>query len=232
MVFLNLVKITKPDSADCNPRYHGLQLKMKKLKLWNMNTKIILSFVAFLASISFTHSQTSDHLVFKSVPIDGTLVEYVSKMKQNGFTHLGTENGTAILNGDFAGYKDCHIGVSTLKQKDLVHKIGVLFQKKETWSTLSGNYFDLKEILTEKYGEPTRVVEKFDEPSYSQPSDDNDRMLSVKMDNCKYYSVWQTEKGNIELSIEHQRGISCFVQLVYFDKINSNIIKEKAKRDL
>lgn len=39
-------------------------------------------------------------------------------MKQNGFTHLGIEDGIAILNGDFAGYKDCHVGVSTLKQID------------------------------------------------------------------------------------------------------------------
>jgi hypothetical protein len=195
-----------------------------------MKTKIILSFVALLTTISFAYSQTSDHLVFKSVPIDGTLVEYVSKMKQNGFTHLGTENSTAILIGDFAGYKDCHIGVSTLKQKDLVYKIGVLFPKRETWSTLSGNYFDLKEMLTEKYGKPYEVVEKFD--GHSQPDDDDDKMYKVKFDNCKYYTIWQTDKGEIQLSIEHENVVSCYVRLVYFDKINSSIIKEKAKRDL
>ena len=91
-----------------------------------------------------TFAQKSEHLTFKGVPIDGTLNEFVSKMKQNGFTHLGTEDGTAILNGDFAGYKDCYVGVSTLKQNDLVHKIAVIFPDNDTWSTLSGNYFDLK----------------------------------------------------------------------------------------
>ena len=186
--------------------------------------------LTFALTTMLTFGQTSDHLTFKGVPINGTLDEYVSKMKQNGFTHLGTEDGMAILNGDFAGYKDCHVGVSTLKQKDLVYKIGVLFPEKDTWSRLSTNYFDLKEMLTEKYGKPSDVIEKFD--SYSQPRDDEDRMYKVKFDNCKYSSIWQTDKGEIQLSIDHNSVTSCFVKLAYFDKINGDKIKAKAKDDL
>lgn len=185
----------------------------------------------FTLTTMLTFAQKSEHLTFKGVPIDGTLNEYVSKMKQNGFTHLGTEDGTAILNGDFAGYKDCYVGVSTLKQKDLVHKIVVIFPERETWSTLSGNYFDLKKMLTEKYGKPSDVVEKFEGSSYSQ-KDDNSKMYEVKMDRCKYYSIWLTDKGEIQLSIEHESVVGCFVRLVYFDKINSEIIKAKAIDDL
>ncbi len=174
-------------------------------------------------------AQTSEHLTFKGVPIDGTLSEFVTKMAQNGFTHSGTENGKAILNGDFAGYKDCVINVSTLKQKDLVNNIGVLFTKKDTWSTLSGNYFELKQMLTEKYGEPSNILEKFD--TY-QPNDDSTRMHKVGMDECKYISTWETNKGKIQLSIEHKSFINCFIKLSYLDKINSDIIKSKAKDDL
>ena len=170
------------------------------------------------------------HLTFKGVPIDGTLDDYVSKMKQNGFTHVQTQDGTAILNGDFAGYKDCTVGVSTLKQKDLVYVIVVMFSEKNTWSTLSGNYFDLKQMLNEKYGTPSEVVEQFD--GYSQPRDDENRMYKVKFDNCKYSSTWQTDKGGIVLSIGHNRINSCFVNLSYFDKINGSKIKAKAKDDL
>jgi hypothetical protein len=195
-----------------------------------MKTKIILLFLAHLTICSFTDSQSSDHLVFKGVPIDGTLKEYVAKMVQNGFTNLGTKDETALLNGDFAGYKNCNLSVSTLKQKDLVYKIAVTFPQKDTWSTLSGNYLDLKEMLTEKYGNPTEVVEKFD--SYSQPGDDSDRMRKVQFDNCKYYSIWNTDKGEIKLSIHHERANGCYILLTYIDKINSTIIKAKAKGDL
>lgn len=207
-------------------------MQKNKLKTKNMKTKTILFLLSFLTICSITYSQTSEHLVFKGVPIDGTLKEYVAKMEQEGFTNLKTENETAILNGDFAGYKDCVIGVSTLKQKDLVCKIGVIFPKKETWSTLSGNYFELKEMLTEKYGKPSVVTEKFDGDSYSQPKDDDDKMYKVKFDNCKYFSVWKTDKGDIQLSIEHKNVIQCYVVLTYLDKINGDIIKTKAKRDL
>jgi hypothetical protein len=179
-----------------------------------------------------TFAQTSAHLSFKNVPIDGTLEEYVSKMKQNGFSHLQTEDGTAYLNGDFAGYKNCHVGVSTLKQKDLVHKIAVVFPEKDTWSRLSTNYFELKQMISEKYGKPSDEVEKFDVSSYAQPKDDNAKLYEVKFDRCKYYTIWQTEKGEIQLSIDHNDVTSCFVKLIYLDKINGAIVNAKAKDDL
>lgn len=180
--------------------------------------------------MSFAQNQKTEHLSFKSVPIDGTLTEYVLKMIQNGFSHIETEDGTAILKGDFAGYKECTVRVSTLKQKDLVHTVAVLFPEKATWSTLFGNYSDLKGMLTEKYGEPSNVLEKFD--TYSQPKDDNKKMLEVRMDRCKYNSVWQTDKGNIELSIVYEGLSSSVVRLAYLDKANGDIIRQKAKDDL
>ena len=184
----------------------------------------------FALTTMLTFAQTSEHLTFKGVPIDGTLDEYVSKMKKSGFSLIGTEDGIALLNGDFAGYKDCTVGVTTLKQKDLVHKIVVLFPDKDTWSTLSNNYFDLKQMLTEKYGKPSDVVEKFD--GYSQPRDDKSRMHEVGMDRCKYYSIWETDNGEIQLSIGNNGFSKSFVRLGYFDKINSDVMKTKAKRDL
>lgn len=193
-----------------------------------MKTSIIT--LLFALSATFTFSQNTEHLTFKNIPIDGTLMDFVSKMKQSGFTHLSSENGTAIFNGDFAGYKNCQIGVLTLKQMDLVYKIGVLFPEQETWSGLSGNYFDLKQMLTEKYGIASEEVEKFE--SYIEPRDDNMRMSFVKMDKCKYYAIWETDKGKIQLSIERVETSDCIVKLTYLDKINGDKIKAQAIDDL
>ena len=179
--------------------------------------------------LSFAQTE-SPHLSFKGVPIDGTLNEYVQKMKQKGFDYIGTEDGIAILTGDFAAYKGCTIGVATLKQKDLVSKITVIFPNCETWSALSNNYFSLKEMLTEKYGKPADVTEEFQ--SYSEPRDDNDRMHNVKMDRCKYVTTFKTPKGDIQLYIGHNSVMSCYVLLSYFDKINGDVIKAKAMEDL
>lgn len=175
-------------------------------------------------------TDSSGHLAFKGVPLDGTLNQYVSKMKQAGFKHLSTNDGIAILQGDFAGYKDCHVGVSTLTQKDLVYKIAVLFPERDKWSTLSENYFNLKQMLTEKYGNPAEVVERFDEER--EPSDDEKRIFEVKMDRCKYFSIWKLDKGEIQLSIDHNSFTNCFIKLFYFDKINGETIKKQALDDL
>ncbi|MCC8409898.1 hypothetical protein LJ707_13250 [Mucilaginibacter sp. UR6-1] len=184
----------------------------------------------FALTTVLTIAQTTEHLSFKGVPIDGTLNQFVSKMKNSGFTNLGTEGGIAVLKGDFAGYKDCSVGVVTLSQQDLVYKIGVAFQDKDTWSSLSGNYFDLKEMLTQKYGKPTDVVEKFD-GLISEPKDDDSKFRNVKYDKCKYYSIWTTKNGDIELSIAN-KNLNCYIKLAYFDKENSAKIKAKAIDDL
>lgn len=123
--------------------------------------KIFLILIVTLLTFTSLAQTESPHLSFKGVPIDGTLNEYVQKMKQKGFDYLGTEDGIAILSGDFAAYKGCTVGVATLKQKDLVSKITVIFPNCETWAALSNNYYSLKEMLTEKYGDPADVIEGF-----------------------------------------------------------------------
>ena len=150
-------------------------------------------------------------------------------MKKAGFTHKGTKDGVAVLEGEFASYKNCIIGVSTMKQKDLVSKIGVMFPDRDTWSSLSSNYFNLKELLTEKYGSPSESTEEFQ--SYT-PDDDGSKMIQVQLGACKYYTTYDTEKGTIQLSIEHDGLTRCFVKLSYFDKINSEVVKKQALDDL
>ncbi|MDD4970628.1 MAG: hypothetical protein PHT07_14475 [Paludibacter sp.] len=189
---------------------------------------VILIF-ALTTTIALAQTNSSDHLSFKGVPIDGTLNEYVAKLKQSGFTMLGTENEVVMLNGDFASYKGCIIGVSTIKGKDLVSKITVIFPALESWSLLASNYFNLKAMLTEKYGEPAESNEKFD--TYAEPKDDGMKFMYVQLDKCKYYSIFKIEKGNIELQIKGNHS-SSFVILSYFDKINSDIVKQKAIDDL
>lgn len=57
-------------------------------------------------------------------------------------------------------------------------------------------------------------------------------MYEVKFDRCKYYSIWNTDKGEIQLSIDHNGMTSCFIQLAYFDKMNSATVKKHALDDL
>ena len=192
--------------------------------------KISMLLMALFMVITTFAQTESPHLTFKGVPIDGTLNEYVQKMKQKGFAHVKFEDGIAILTGDFAAYKGCVIGVATLKQKDLVSKVTVAFPDCETWSDLANNYFSLKGMLTEKYGDPADVVEEFQ--GLLKPRDDDDRMHNVKVDRCKYVTTFKTPKGDIQLSIGHNGVFSSFVILSYLDKINGELVRAEAMEDL
>jgi hypothetical protein len=193
-----------------------------------MKTKLLITVILLLTIVSFAQSQTTQHLTFKGIPIDGTLSEFVSKMKQNGFKEGGSEPDYASFSGDFASYEGCNVVVSTLKGKDIVSNVKVNFPKQDTWSSLASNYFNIKELLTEKYGQPYKSVEKF--TSFVQV-DDGLKMQQVYLDNCKYVTTYETEKGSIQLSIK-VRNSNAFVILTYSDKITGNIIREKAKDDL
>lgn len=184
-----------------------------------------------LAALSVASYAQSEHLTFKGVPIDGTLAEYTEKMQEKGFEYLYSDNGITILQGDFAGYKNCQIGVSTLDNMDLVSTIAVIFQSYESWSLLHNNYTNLKEMLSQKYGKPAIVVEEF-QSSYP-PRDDRAKMHEVVMDRCKYYSIFEIDLGFIELSINKSNNYSeGVVVLKYRDRANSLETTAAAMDDL
>lgn len=193
-----------------------------------MKTRLLITAVLLLTIVSFAQSQTSEHLTFKGVPIDGTLREFVSKMRQNSFSEITTEAGTAYLKGNFASYDGCNVEVSTLRGKDLVTNVTVYFPKQDAWSSLASNYFNLKELLTEKYGQPSNSMERF--TSFFQV-EDGLKMQQVYLGNCKYVTTYETKKGSIQLSIKSTNSTASVI-LTYSDKISGNIIRAKAKDDL
>ncbi len=186
---------------------------------------LLLSFFSFCVQ-----AQTTEHLKFKGVPIDGTLETFIEQLKTTGFKLSSSQNGTAFFTGDFAGIKDCKVGVSVLSQKNLVYKISVMLPYRSIWLGLHGDYVNLKSMLIEKYGKPTNETENFQGGNSSL--DDNSKMHLVKFDGCDYNAVWETKNGSIQISISHNDLLQCFVKIGYFDKVNGEIIKSKSIDDL
>lgn len=190
--------------------------------------KLIFIIVCFIMASS-TYAQ--QHLSFKGVPINGSLQEYTNAMVKAGFHYEGTQDGISLLSGDFAGYKNCIIGVSTLKNLDVVSHIAVLFPDKDTWSAVLGDYEMLKSLLTEKYGMPSNNKEKF--TAYIADYDNSFVMHALKDGEYEWYTIFSTELGDIELSIiagaGYQKGA---VRLSYYDKANSAKVRSSAIDDL
>lgn len=175
--------------------------------------------------------EQSTHLKFKGVPIDGPLEQFVARMVRKGFEVTSAREEEVVrLEGDFAGFKQCEVYVSTLDNQNLVSRITVWFPIQDQWKNLYGDYKTLKEMLTEKYGKPTSCVERF--TGYLGNSGEEYRMSAVRGNECKYVTRFSGDEGDIILSIEHRGYSSCFVQLVYQDKENGREVRNTAIDDL
>lgn len=184
-----------------------------------------------LTLILFGACAQNQHLSFKGVPIDGTLKAYTDAMIKAGFHHKGTYDGVAVLSGDFAGHKDCTIGVYTLKNLDVVSFISVLFPDQETWTSLKSEYETLKSMLTEKYGEPEESVEQFTTNVHNY--DNFFVMHALKDEKYEWYTNFSTELGSIKLTISEGEEYSTGrVVLVYMDKANGEKVRNAAMDDL
>ena len=79
-------------------------------------------------------------------------------------------------------------------------------------------------MLTKKYGEPEVCIEEFQ--TKIMQNDDNSKIHEVRMNRCKYVTGYTTEKGDIELQIKGSFTDGCYVTLIYFDKINGEVIEK------
>ena len=189
--------------------------------------KLLLVVITLLLSVGLNAQTTEEHMKFKGIPIDGTLSDFTQKMKQKGFSYKGTEDEMALFEGEFAATKGCTI-IAVAKSAN-VHKVAVIFPDCDTWSCLSNKYESLKDMLTQKYGEPVFRVERFEDCS---ANNDNDKFFWLRRDHCKYATSWMTEDGEIDLDITHSGYSSCFVRLIYIDGQNTDKVINQAIDDL
>jgi hypothetical protein len=197
-----------------------------------------------------TMSQSNNgHLTFKGVPIDGKLSEFVTKMNKAGFKSPdilpkeyeekirnagwgglldlakevdANDKYSARLEGDFAGYSDCSIYVNTLKSTDIVSNVTVIFPYRADWTDLKNDYSELKEMLTEKYGNPSACVEDISnvESFYT-------RKDALETNKKAWFTKFSLPNGDIILSLQTSN-----VALQYIDKANSAKKRANAIADL
>ena len=84
-------------------------------------------------------------------------------------------------------------------------------------------------MLSQKYGVPTEVVEQFQNSPV--PKTNNDKLFELSMDRCTWYTLYETPKGDIKLSLQ-KVDWDYFVSLMYYDKINTDAVRSSAIDDL
>ena len=192
--------------------------------------KFLLVFFALAMTITTRGQSASDHMTFKGIPISGSLMEFAQKLSQKGFTLVQTNDDNAKLTGDFAGYKDCQILLFATKETKTIYTVSVLMPRSTSWSKLETNYNALKAMLTQKYGSPKNVVEKFQGISNGESNDV--KMYYLKTDQCTYSSTFETSNGKIIISLLYLKGEGARTSVTYVDRINNEIAQKGALDDL
>lgn len=187
--------------------------------------KLFIAFMLCIASMSF--AQVSGHMKFMGIPMEGTVEQFVSKLKAKGMVYMGTNDGVTLLQGEFAATKSCVIGVTKMEDANKVNMVAVIFPSKETWGSLSEQYYTLKDMLTEKYGEP-ESTEQFKRDNLS----DFMKFHGIYDDEATFISEYTCDNGYIQLSMKKMDTLKCSVFLRYIDNSNAEETRQRIMDDL
>lgn len=183
-------------------------------------------FMLFFAFATIASAQT-EHMKFKGIPIDGPVDEFVQKLVQAGFTYVSTtDDGSAYLRGDFAGYKDCVLIVSIKNEKVFGVSVGLV--QNDTWGLLESTYTTVKSMLTQKYGQPATCDENFK----LYPISDSVKFAYLEQGNGKWSSMFRPSNGHVYLSIVPMSSSEGAVLLIYYDGAGSQEAIDQAMDDL
>lgn len=112
--------------------------------------------------ISTVDINYAQHMKFNGISMGETPTVFISKLKAKGFTPE-YQNSDNILTGKFCGQSNCSIAI--LSNKDIITSICVIFPGMEKWKDLEFIYNDLKSLLIQKYGNPYKCIEEFQDYS-------------------------------------------------------------------
>lgn len=191
-------------------------------------------FLVFAVFASYGQSIVAkNHLEFMGISIDGSLDNFVEKLKGKGFT-LQSDYGTeAVLEGKFTG-KTAEIIVYSTPRTSTVCRVAVKFdnQGPANWDMLELQYLDSKKLLINKYGEPVSVTEEFSR-DYVEGS--RQKMLELRMGRCEYNSLFMNDErsGSILVAIIPMDGVSepC-VTIAYTDNMNMEAYDKECQEDI
>lgn len=184
-------------------------------------------FILLAASLAMLNMMAEGHMKFKGIEIDGKLPIVVKQLEEKGYTKVSEDQEYVALYGTFTG-QNVIIGVYATPISRTVNRIAVIYlENGDSWTILSGQYEGLKERLTNKYGEPSEVIEKFEYP-YS-PTESP--LLAFGTDKATYKTRFITDNGGVTLSIIHYQ-MTTVVCLLYWDKANEDKLTAEMEDEL
>ena len=183
--------------------------------------RITTIFVCLLCTMMMLGEQ---HLMFRTLPLDGKLKTAVKEVRSWGFMGLKIKN-MAFLMGTLDGEEVMLTLIATPKTKTLF-SVGVMYEDVENWETLMHQYQAINAALSAQYGEPSKVVNNF-EPPYSI---DNNPIEAFKENKAAYSTYYTVTGGTVAVDVLYSEG-KLSTMVAYVDDQNAELLKEEGGED-
>ena len=187
--------------------------------------KILALLLVMVSFVGLPQEGTSQHMKFKGIPIEGSMTEFCRKLKAKGFTSIGQDGNVSLFTGDFTG-REATVGVTAADDGNNVFAVVVLFDPSGEWNDLVNNYGYYKDLYTRKYGNPAVS----DERNPSHLDSNTGLMIQLQEGTVTYYSAWEVDGGDIQLSIE--KSSEMYEGVVTIRYRDSQNVEAKIQSDL
>jgi hypothetical protein len=175
-----------------------------------------------ISSCTSSNHDQKDHATFMSVPIDGTVNNFIMKMTAKGFSDPAVEGDLATMAGSFLS-KPCYIYIKFSPTSKIVQSVTVGYDEVTKWEDLEAHYYAIKALYIEKYGEPDDVVETVSEGKA------NDKLQALKDFEAAFHCSFRRAKGNVSIFMD---SFNPSVNVYYADAINLEKSAKERKAEI
>lgn len=153
------------------------------------------------------------------VPISGNVNAFVDKFKQKGYIVKKVHEFGVTMEGKLGAYP-IEFYVTKTPKTNQVAKVGIYFPKRYSWKSLSEDFSNMFEILTNKYGEPDTFKSNFTSP---YELGDGYELNAVALEKCEFLSIWIKDNAGIILEISKYQQL----YMSYENSANMEVLKRE-----
>ena len=159
-----------------------------------------------------------EHLMFRSLPIDGDLKTAVKTVKKWGFMGMKIKNVAALMGK--LDNEDVILTLMATPESHTLFSVTIIYEGAKQWDDSWAEYQNINASVAAQYGEPTEIISQWESPY----SIDNNPMQAFKEDKVTYSSMYTAQGGKVVVNMVYIEEKICTI-VAYIDEQNAALYK-------
>ena len=159
-----------------------------------------------------------EHLMFRSLPIDGDLKTAVKTVKKWGFMGMKIKNVAALMGK--LDNEDVILTLMATPESHTLFSVTIIYEGAKQWDDSWAEYQNINASVAAQYGEPSEIISQWESPY----SIDNNPMQAFKEDKVTYSSMYTAQGGKVVVNMVYIEEKICTI-VAYIDEQNAALYK-------